>query len=336
MDDIEEIASTFLTSVEVEKLSLKNLPNYIFFCGGGMSNNELLLVCEEQGSEVKSLRSSILNYLSRKEKTVYQDIILAEKFHDWLDDANISNLIDFEMLLAGLASSVVLIVEGPGAYAELGTFSVLPEISSKLVTIYNTNDVADGERSFIEWGPIKYLENNGETVLRHEWQVIYKVEENKISRMIENNLEFQSLVDLIGKQLAEDIKTKIKYTSPFSKINHSDMCLLVADLIYVFSALKLREIKTYINDSLNINLEEKRLKEYLYSLKKLGLVREKNAGAKYFLPTNKNQGFIKYQFKKGTSKESNLSSSSVKANLLSLYMQSDIERTYAMGLKGRI
>jgi len=336
MDDIETITSTFLTSVEVEKLSLKNLPNYIFFCGGGMSNNELLLVAEEQGTEVKSLRSSILNYLSRKEKTVYQDIILAEKFHDWLDDANISNLIDFEMLLAGLASSVVLIVEGPGAYAELGTFSVLPEISSKLVTIYNTNDVADGERSFIEWGPIKYLENNGEIVLRHEWQVIYKVVENKISRVIENNLEFQSLVDVIGKQLAADIKTKIKYTSTFSKINHSDMCLLIADLIYVFSALKLREIKTYINDSLNINLEEKRLKEYLYSLRKLGLVREKNAGAKYFLPTDKNQGFIKYQFKKGVSKELNLSSSSVKANLLTLYMQSDIERAYAMGLKGGI
>ncbi|MCG9716935.1 retron St85 family effector protein, partial [Vibrio alginolyticus] len=319
MEDIKELTSAFLTNVEVEKISLKNLPNYVFFCGGGLNGDDLSNIGKEQEDQVKSLRSAVLHYLSSREKELYQNVILAEEFHDWLEDANINNLIDFEVLLAGLAAAVVLIVEGPGAHAELGAFSVMPEISSKLITIYNTNDVSDGQRTFIEWGPIKYLEKNDKTVLRHEWGVNYQVTNNTISQVIENDAGFQSLINLIGYQLANDIQEKSKQTSSFSKENPSNMCLLVADLIYVFSALKLREIKSYINDHLKIDLEEKVLKEYLYSLKNLGLIKEKYAGAKYFLPTDKNQGFIKYQFRNTPDKELNYSVSSVKSTLLSLY-----------------
>ncbi|MGY5618643.1 retron St85 family effector protein [Vibrio cincinnatiensis] len=331
MEDIKELTSAFLANVEVEKISLKNLPNYVFFCGGGLNGDDLSKIGKEQEEQVKSLRSAVLHYLSSKEKELYQDVILAEKFHDWLEDANINNLIDFEVLLAGLAAAVVLIVEGPGAHAELGAFSVMPQISSKLITIYNTNDVSDGQRTFIEWGPIKYLEKNEKTVLRHEWGVNYQVANNTVSQVIENDVDFQSLVNLIGYQLVTDIQEKSKQTSAFSKDNPSDMCLLVADLIYVFSALKLREIKSYINDYLKIDLEEKVLKEYLYSLKNLGLIKEKNAGAKYFLPTDKNQGFVKYHFRKSSENELTLSVSSVKSSLLSLYLKGDKERQFAMG-----
>lgn len=332
MEDIKELTSAFLSNVDVEKISLKNLPNYVFFCGGGLNGDDLSKIGKEQEDQVKSLRSAVLHYLSSKEKELYQNVILAEKFHDWLEDANVNNLIDFEILLAGLAAAVVLIVEGPGAHAELGVFSVMPQISSKLIAIYNTNDVSDGQRTFIEWGPIKYLEKNEKTVLRHEWGVNYQVANNTISQVIKNDADFQSLVNIIGYQLASNIQVKSKQTSTFSKENPSDMCLLVADLIYVFSALKLREIKSYINDYLKIELEEKVLKEYLYSLKNLGLIKEKDAGAKYFLPTDNNQGFVKYQFIKKIDNDLNLSISSVKPKLLSLYLKGDKERLFAMGI----
>ncbi|ROS70812.1 retron St85 family effector protein [Vibrio crassostreae] len=332
MEDIKELTTAFLDNVDIERISLKNRPNYVFFCGGGLNGDDLSKIGKEPEQQIKSLRSAVLHYLCSKEKELYQDIVLAEKFHDWLEDANINNLIDFEVLLAGLASAVVLVVEGPGAYAELGAFSVMPQISSKLITIYNTNDVGDGQRTFIEWGPIKYLENNEKTVLRHEWVVSYNLENNMISQTIDNNSDFQRLVDLIGYQLASDIQSKNKPTSTFSKDNPSDMCLLVADLIFLFYALKLREIKKFINEYLKIEIEEKILKEYLYSLKNLGLIKEKNAGAKYFLPTDKNQGFIKYHFKKEFKNELELSVSSVKSKLFSLYLENDRERLYAMGL----
>ncbi|EAR53623.1 putative inner membrane protein [Photobacterium sp. SKA34] len=333
MKNIKELTSTFLANVEVEKISLKNLPNYIFFCGGGLNGNDLSNLSKDQECQVKSLRGAVLHYLSCKEKELFQDVILAEKFHDWLEDANINNLIDFEVLLAGLAAAVILVVEGPGAYAELGVFSVMPQISSKLITIYNTNNVSDGQKTFIEWGPIKYLEKNEKKVLRHEWIVNYQVENNIISQTIENEDEFKALVNLIGCQLVADIQVQSKQTSTFSTDNPSDICLLVADLIYIFSALKLREIKMYINEYLKIDLEEKVLKEYLYSLKNLGLIKEKNAGAKYFLPTDKNQGFIKYHFRKEFGNENNLSASSVKGMLLNMYLTNsgEKERQFAMG-----
>lgn len=334
MDDIVSFTSTFLSNVEIEKISLKNLPNYVFFCGGGINGDDLSKVGSGLAEPVRSLRCAVLHYLSGKEKELYQDVILAEEFHDWLEDANINNLIEFEILLAGLAAAVILIVEGPGAHAELGAFSVIPQISSKLITIYNTNSTGNGQRTFIEWGPIKFLEKNEKNVLRHEWGVIYQLENNNVSQVIENNAEFQSLVDLVGTQLAADIKEKSRKTATFSKENPSDICLLVADLVYIFSAIKLREIKLYINEYLNIELEERVLKEYLYSLKNLGLVKEKHAGAKYFLPTDKNKGFIKYSFKSTFENKKNISASSIKTSLLSFYLKNDKERKYALGLGG--
>ncbi|WP_063650821.1 retron St85 family effector protein [Aliivibrio fischeri] len=327
-----DIAEQFLSSVDTAKLSLKNLPNYIFFCGGGLDGEEVTEEEISEGEQVKSLRSAVLNHLKTKEKDLYQDIILAESFHDWLEDANINNLIDFELLLAGLASAVILIVEGPGAHAELGAFSVMPEISSKLITIFNTNNFVDGKRTFVEWGPIKFLENNEKTLLPYEWNVNYIVEDNAVSQFINNDGELKVLTDLISMQLVDDIKTKNKKTSPFSDKNHSDLCLLVADLIYIFSALKLREIKIYINDHLKIKLDEKRLKEYLYSLKKLGLIKEKSAGAKYFLPTDKNKGFVKYHFNKTEGVDNKLSANFVKTNLLLKYIDDDKERSYVLGI----
>ncbi|SFG96615.1 hypothetical protein SAMN04487853_10831 [Proteus mirabilis] len=333
METINQLTSIFLNHIEVEKISLRNLPNYIFFCGGGINGDDLSKINTSELGEFNSLRCAILHYLSSQEKELYQDVILAEKFHDWLDDANINNLIDFEVLLAGLATAVILIVEGPGAHAELGAFSVMPQISSKLITIYNVNSIKNGQRTFIEWGPIKFLEKNEKIVLRHEWGVIYQLEDNAISQLIDYNDDFKALVNLIGTQLAKDIQGKSKKTAVFSRETPSDMCLLVADLVYVFSALKLREIKTYINEYLKIDLEEKILKEYLYSLKNLGLIKEKNAGAKYFLPTEKNKGFIKYQFKSSPDLPNNFSANYVKSTLLSFYIKDDNERAYALGLR---
>ncbi|HEI8521125.1 TPA: hypothetical protein SLE53_001939 [Proteus mirabilis] len=163
--------------------------------------------------------------------------------------------------------------------------------------------------------------------------VIYQLEDNAISQLIDYNDDFKALVNLIGTQLAKDIQGKSKKTAVFSRETPSDMCLLVADLVYVFSALKLREIKTYINEYLKIDLEEKILKEYLYSLKNLGLIKEKNAGAKYFLPTEKNKGFIKYQFKSSPDLPNNFSANYVKSTLLSFYIKDDNERAYALGLR---
>ena len=90
MLNIKELSSAFLSNVEVEKISLKNLPNYVFFCGGGLNDDDLLKIGTGQEAQVKSLRSAVLHYLSSKEKELYQDVILAEKFHDWLGNMRIS------------------------------------------------------------------------------------------------------------------------------------------------------------------------------------------------------------------------------------------------------
>lgn len=66
--------------------------------------------------------------------------------------------------------------------------------------------------------------------------------------------------------------------------------------IYIFSALKISEIKKCLNDGFNINISLKKIKEYIYTLEKLEYVEIKHSGDTYYIATEKNLGFIKYRY----------------------------------------
>ena len=329
-----DIRSDFLRQIDVEGLSLKNLPNYVFLCGGKINPVDTTptdTATIDRETHFLSLRDAILQHLSVKEKEFYQRIILAENFRDWLDDANISNLIDFETLLAGLAVAVILIVEGPGAYAELGAFSVIPEISPKLISIYNVKALSS--RSFIEWGPIKYLEKHKRTIFPHEWGFDLVINKGEVEYKLVNDQDLTSLVEIIVSQVLSDVKIKTKSSSIFDLKNEAHICLLVADLIYIFSALKIREINDYLEEFFSIDLAERRLGEFLYSLERLKIIKKKSVGATYYLPGDINSGYIKYKF---INSSGNIVSSSneVKSSMIIHYMSHDQERKYALGLNG--
>ena len=172
-----------------------------------------------------------------------------------------------------------------------------------------------------------------QTLLPHEWDMILEVKENKIIQTVANNNELQSLVKLIVHQIIKDVGKKTKNTSVFKKNNHAHICLLIDDLVYIFSALKFREIKHYLLNYFEIVVDERTLKEYIYSLSKLNIIMEKHAGAKYFLPTDKNSGFIKYKFNEGHSKDVFSSSNEVKASMLDFYTHDDLERCHVLGIE---
>lgn len=68
------------------------------------------------------------------------------------------NALEMEADLANLADIVIIIVESPGTFAELGAFSLSQELRKKLLPIVGI--AYRSENSFINTGPLKWIESD--------------------------------------------------------------------------------------------------------------------------------------------------------------------------------
>lgn len=321
---MEDIRDDFILCIEPSALRLENLPNFVFICGGIRENVDVVIP--------GSMRDALLRRIEASDPSLSARIKEAEEFQDWLEHSQVDNLIDFEIVLADLASAVVLVVEGLGAYAELGAFSVIESISNKLITVVNTNTVID--KSFINLGVIKYLEDNKRTVLRYEWPIEYITRplRDSVSLKLRGSIDdINTKADLIQARLKIEIDRKTQSTSKFNKDIKGHICLVIADLIYVFSALKVSEIRKYIHAAFDVELTTKKTKEYLYTLEKIGFISKENFGDVFYVATSLNTGFIKYRYQEHKEMiDSFTDVDDVKAKTMLYYRENDPSRTAAL------
>jgi len=199
------------------------------------------------------------------------ELFRPEEITKWQEDAVFKNLVDFETELAAICSLVVIILESPGAIAELGAFSQLNELRDKLVVIKSSSFTkAD---SFINLGILSYLkETNVESVKTFPWDV-NKPEEIGNEMVID-------IVDEIAARLKKISKTRSLKTT-----QESHATTLICDLIRIFVALKQAEIYQYsLNLGFKVSLEE--VKRKLFLLEKFQLIKlVEYAGATYYCRT---------------------------------------------------
>lgn len=129
----------------------------IFLCGGvrGTGSNR---------------PTSLRDYLYRKRGLQLKaNIVFAEAANQIYRDTKYSDLISFEEDIARIASSVLVIVESPGSFAELGAFAMNTTISKSLRVIVQSK-FAESE-SFVRYGPIQKLRNEDEeAVAFYPWE----------------------------------------------------------------------------------------------------------------------------------------------------------------------
>lgn len=297
MTEFETCFEGYLMALEPSKLRLMNVPNFLFLCGGQTNMYET-----GNGDERKyfSMRGAILDTIltDSKFRELSEKTQCAEDYQDWLEHGQVQNLIDFELAIADMAGAIVLILEGPGAFAELGSFSVLDTLSEKLILIVNTNIVE--ERTFINYGPIKYLEDNKKVVLKYQWDVRYVVNGinfDKVSSKITSNKN-ETLV--LAKRITNKIQDNfiaLSKESPkldVNKIGH--VCFIVGDLIYTFHSLRISEIKQALNDYFDIKSKYSLIKTCIYILDRFGFIKKVNNGDTYYIATSNNKGFLKHYY----------------------------------------
>lgn len=294
MTEFERLTNGYLMTLDYSKLRLMNVPNFLFLCGGKTNTYEL----SDGEKKYYSMRGAILDSIVTSFSQLSQKLQYAEDYDDWLEHGTVKNLIDFELAIADMAGAIVLVLEGPGAFAELGSFSVLDTLADKLILIVNTNIVE--ENTFINYGPIKYLEDNKKIVLKYQWDVSYKVRglnqnsvDSRITSDINKTLE---IARRITNRIDEEAN-KLSSKSPnldIKKIGH--ICFVVGDLIYTFGALKLNEINSFLKEYFDIKSTQSFVKTCIYILERFSFIKAIDNGDRYYIATVNNKGFVKHYY----------------------------------------
>ena len=122
-----------------DRYRFRRLEPVLFLCGGAGS----------------ARRDTLRDYL-RKHKP-WISLFYAEGVWDLLASKAGLSALKMERDLAALADLVLIIVESPGTFAELGAFSLSDDLRKKLLPIVDIEH--QGTTSFITTGPLQWIDN---------------------------------------------------------------------------------------------------------------------------------------------------------------------------------
>lgn len=224
----------------------------VLLCGGKVPQKEH---ADAADPSLNSLRHAIT-----LEHTSFE-IFRPEEIADWHTDGVYQNLMDYEADLSGICSLVVIILESPGAIAELGAFSQLPDLSHRLMVIRSKSFSDD---SFIELGILRHIraQNKNGSVRVYPWKV---PEEKKDAFSIDS-----SIIGDIIKDVEEQLH-RIPQGPVFKKNDNSHVIALIYQILQLFIALKLGELHKYLN-VLGVDIGEDQLKRKLFLLERFRII----------------------------------------------------------------
>ena len=242
---------------------MKPYLGFIFLCGGPRDIKSHTPI---------SVRDAIQRELVRHDD-IEERIRVAEDYKDWAHDAIYTDLVSFERHLAELSSVIVLVLESPGAIAELGLFSTIEEFKNKLLVFVDTAHYQSD--SFIKLGPISYLEKiHNNPAECHRW----------LSGSGRYSTFDHELAVELQPELVEAIRARAESPTPersFKPENWLDGALLACDLLGLCSALTLRELRQLMT-SLGCDRTESELKQLLFLLERVGLLAMEPKGDQRF------------------------------------------------------
>jgi hypothetical protein len=116
----------------------RRLKPVLFLCGGASSNR----------------RDTLREYLRKHAAEL--SIFYAERVWEQIASATVSSALEMESDLAALADLVIVIVESPGTFTELGAFSLSDPLRKKLLPIVDV--IHKDQHSFISSGPLRWID----------------------------------------------------------------------------------------------------------------------------------------------------------------------------------
>ena len=256
----------------------------IFLCGGKID------IASSYASASTSVRNSIYEYVLEHNPDRHAQIVLAEHFVDWINDATYKNLMEFEDDIAHISSLIIIILESPGALTELGIFVKDSKLEKKILVLLTEEH--NEQDSFISLGPLRHLKHiNDISVCPYPW------DRHNVNTSIEKHLP--DINSDIEKSLQKSITDS---SESFSSENNGHIAFLIYELIKLFGALKLDEISEYLN-KLKIDINTGKTKRLLFVLGKIEMIASKQRGSAtyYYTKTSQNRITFGSRFDKNSS-----------------------------------
>lgn len=134
--------------IDPTKCRVESFPGLVAVFGGDLSDDVSKLHC--------SKRNVFLKWLNRNEHELLPQLVIPENYRAWDGLGKYTDLLAFEQDLGYLTDAVIVFLEGPGSFAELGAFSQITTLASKLIVVIASEHHQDD--SFISLGPIRQLQ----------------------------------------------------------------------------------------------------------------------------------------------------------------------------------
>ncbi len=141
---------------------------------------KLYFICGKEFDKSKRENRSLLRDLIEKSDINAKCIFAEEMYFDDLE----YNLLQFENVLANISEKIIIILESPGTFCELGAFVNVEESKSKLIVINEDNPNYDN--SFITKGPLQ-LVNKENSLVKFQGELIKHPEVKKLIKNLANN-----------------------------------------------------------------------------------------------------------------------------------------------------
>ena len=287
---MNDLLGLFARHIEVSRLRVRRFSGVIFLCGGPTKSDS---------EDPTSARDFFLRRIRKTNPELAERIFLAEKVATWAQDMirerYTPDLLTLESHLSSLASAVSLIVESPGSIAELGSFCLLPGARDRLMVV--VREAWMTSKSFISLGPIAYLKNgsadDANPVYIYPWDVKW---DGSAKQLLPNLADLSVHAD----QFIEDLmafENNVSGEPKFDSRNSGHLSLLIGDLIATFSALKIKEIISLLEQMGIQDIDTRTIKGHLFLLEKLDLIKKEyyRSTEYYISPTSR--FFIRYDMK---------------------------------------
>ncbi len=261
---ISRLFAEFKAAVRLQEVRVKR-PTQIFLCGGDILTSDVL-------ASPKSARHAFCNYLRKTTAPLLADIVLAEVIVEdrEQDEHGFKDLLELERLVAEIVGVVLLFVESPGSYAELGAFTENPTILRRLVVVID-NSFRENTRSFIYRGPLKRLINQYEQSLRYETWLSDEGDPPVIDEQLAETMAAGLAQSLPAYQKRNGDTALLSAARGDPEPNEGEMMCLITGLLDVFLTLGLAEIEEILLLFATPSSGQK-ISRYLYVLRRLKLV----------------------------------------------------------------
>ena len=274
MSSTPKAIEQFQKLVDAKQSRVSGLPHRIWLLGGQFAG--------DSNSPARSMRDAFNRECKSRSNKWIPDISCPDDFPDWLAFSGYSDLLLFERDAGFLSRAIVLFVESPGAFAELGAFALDEQLHKKLFVVISRKYREHPYRqSFLNLGPLKRIETSYETADDLASNICVIDAENA-SQITDAEL------DIIFKSI-DDWLTIGHTTERFRKENPTHKLLLIADLVDVLVVISEKHFLSLLKH-FDIEISKVEIRKLAKLLDLIGLIKLSERGGERFLVSLRSKG----------------------------------------------